>query len=435
MKLSNEQLDVCERVRLSNNKTIKITGDAGTGKSTIIAELANQFGPRCQVVTPTNKAAVVLRAKGVKAHTAYKIFFVPENVFVVNNFDTEIQSNLDNAQSYEQFKDAKTVLPKLIFTPCDRVLPDHCDEAYELPDGKLDYSEVIILDEASMAPAWMIRDLERMSDKLILVGDERQLAPVNDRRYPRGYFNSLPADYRLTEQFRQHENHLLQALELLKTESGQKKAVWGYIPQIENDQLVSFIKSHRPKILCYTNVVRHQFNVLSRLALGFSGYPKVGEPMIATGTIPGMLTESIPNGFEGVVVAVDSDECGFVVDFNGLKYRHEGSIYDNKKAPVDFAYAITAHKAQGSEYPVTLVVNQAGLVNYITDKVNADVEDKLSYDIVHATPNELNKAMEEFMLWKKIRLTGKEASRRWAYTVLTRGKQVFHTTVRGFDRG
>jgi len=83
MKLTDEQeraLIQIQELREDGAKEIRFAGPAGTGKTTLIRQLlADLPGADIEVVTPTNKAAKVLRSKGVPASTLYSVFFTPED--------------------------------------------------------------------------------------------------------------------------------------------------------------------------------------------------------------------------------------------------------------------------------------------------------------------------------------------------------------------
>lgn len=403
--LSAEQRHILEDVP-DRSGIIKITGGAGTGKSTLITELQQRLA--AVVVTPTNKAAAVLKERGCPAATAYSVFFTCEDP----KFEPKFVSTM--VPAYEAI--TKVSAP-LRFTANDRLTAERSEvyvggefDSYRLPVGKRAFSNVIILDEASMVPYWMIKALARMSNLLILVGDERQLAPIGDRKYPRGYFNSLKANYELTKNFRQSDPDFLAAMELLKTTSGQKKAVWELIPKMPDFK--SFYLEHRPKIICWRRISVNHYNALARNALGFVGLPKPGELVITNTAIISVDGKLICNGTEGAVI--ESHENGSITArFNGLVYS--GSFAGNHDG-INFAYAITTHKAQGSEWPVTAVVNEVGALQRVAEQIQLRAEAEFQ-----AHPEQA----AEYAQWLENRLEPPEAGRRWAYTALTRGRKVF----------
>lgn len=386
---------------------IKITGGAGTGKSTLIKELQTRL--KAVVVTPTNKAAAVLKERGCPAATAYSVFFTCEDPV----FEPQLVSTM--VPTYEAITKPRK---QLRFTANDRLIAERSevyiggefDDYNGLSAGKLAFANVIILDEASMVPYWMITALARMSNLLILVGDDRQLAPIGDRKYPRGYFNSLKANYELTKNFRQSDPDFIAAMELLKTTSGQKKEVWELIPKMPAFE--PFYLEYRPKIICWRRSTVNHYNALARNALGFVGLPKPGESIITNTAIISVDGKLICNGTEGTVI--ESHENGNITaQFNGLMYSGK---FAGSHDGINFAYAITTHKAQGSEWPVTAVVNEVGALQYIAKTIQEYAEAEFQKHPEQA---------KQYAQWLENRLEPPEASRRWAYTALTRGRKVF----------
>ncbi len=66
----------------TDDRRKSLAGFAGTGKSTIVAELLRRMQQKyiIKVCAPTGKAASVLRAKGVQATTLHKLIYAPETI-------------------------------------------------------------------------------------------------------------------------------------------------------------------------------------------------------------------------------------------------------------------------------------------------------------------------------------------------------------------
>lgn len=106
---------------------VVITGGAGTGKTTIIEAIANSI-PNCLLLAPTGKAAARIREKtGHEAMTIHRALLWDGNMI----------------------------------------------------RRKKNFTETIIIDEASMVDAWLMAQVIRFKPRrLILVGDRAQLPPV-----------------------------------------------------------------------------------------------------------------------------------------------------------------------------------------------------------------------------------------------------------------
>ena len=220
-------------------KTISMSGSAGTGKTTCMASLTEALtalGLDFEVVTPTNKAAGVLQSKGVDAATLYAKFFIREE---------------------KRDQDGRK---KLTFIPCYL--------AQTVPGGKRDGAEIIIVDEASMLGSWALGHLRKMCHTLILVGDSNQLPPVNDRDNPRGYFCTREHDAHLTEVLRNDGDILRLATAIRESKDGIRLkgiSVDDFYPDEDFETLFAI---ERPQLICWRNVVRQSLNARARKVLG-----------------------------------------------------------------------------------------------------------------------------------------------------------------------
>ena len=178
MQLTNHQtlaMDIILSEIEDGAKEVSLSGAAGTGKTTLAKDLMAKLVDQVYdvaIVAPTNKAAAVLNDKGLTATTIHSLFYVP-------------------------VKEAG----KPVRFACTKDLTSG-----QLPPGKLTFAEVIAVDEASMIHSKVLADLKQMCRHLILIGDQHQLPPVNDRSIPLGYFNSLDHTFRLDEVLRQSKD-------------------------------------------------------------------------------------------------------------------------------------------------------------------------------------------------------------------------------------
>ncbi len=126
MDWDKSQLEAIRRARLGQD--VVITGAAGTGKTTLIGEIARNLDGECHIFAPTGKAAARLKeATGFFACTIHRGL----------GWDGEQFRNRDRLK------------------------------------------KPVIVDESSMIDSWlMARLLERKPPQIILVGDAAQLPPV-----------------------------------------------------------------------------------------------------------------------------------------------------------------------------------------------------------------------------------------------------------------
>ncbi|MFP7569886.1 ATP-dependent RecD-like DNA helicase [Marivita sp. S2033] len=189
--------------RDGQTKIMAITGKAGSGKTLLLAELCKALqdagvdlvsgdyeGRRRKdrrtlaVLAPTNKAASVLRMRGVPATTIHRILYTPvydpeyERIaeWLMGNDDRpEIEGLTDEALaraqlSFETHKSIPAALAAAGLRGSDFIT------GWKRREDPLDIGFV---DEASMLDERQVADLREIFPHLLLFGDPAQLAPVN----------------------------------------------------------------------------------------------------------------------------------------------------------------------------------------------------------------------------------------------------------------
>jgi len=446
MQLSNQQQTIvdtiaerCETTTGPLGQIIKISGGAGTGKSTLIKALVEHLNDGV-VVTPTHKAAQVLQDRGVEATTLHSKFFTCREHETQYNADGNPVGMVKDADdldgevvgSGEVYDPVKYVKRDLIFVSCasrhnlkpsDRVVVNGRQGpiglGFETPHGKRHYAKTIVLDEASMVSEHLMNGLRQSCHHLIVIGDEKQLPPVADMRKPKGVFCQMETDFTLTENFRNATNRSLTSAlaQLAKYNNGRKKEVWACIPHVPFLGFQQFYLEHHPTVICFKNKTRWKLNALARIALGIDPTlpPQIGEPVVFHHGHP-----TIRNSTRGTVVA--SSTTQLVIDIGRDKPTLVTIPLDKPwsetKHCVQLGYTITAHKAQGSEYPLTLVCNESGILHNAVEHHNAVYEAKLTLE-----------KPQDVAIWQENKLTGQEMTTRWTYTALTRGQTIFAMNV------
>lgn len=182
---------------------IAVTGKAGSGKTLLLAEMVRALaaagvdivsgdweGRRRRdrrtvaVLAPTNKAASVLRARGVPATTIHRILYTPvydpefEKVaeWLAGQADRpEIEAMTDEALDraklvYDQHKSVPAALAAAGLRGSDFIT------GWKRREDPLDIG---LIDESSMLDDRQFDDLCEIFPMLVLFGDPAQLAPVN----------------------------------------------------------------------------------------------------------------------------------------------------------------------------------------------------------------------------------------------------------------
>ena len=337
-----------------------IAGYAGTGKSTlvkfIIAAL-NVAPENVAYVTFTGKAASVLRHKGCpNAMTAHKLLYYSKR--------------LPNG--------------KFVFTPRTSLEGEY---------------KVIVVDEISMLPKELWELLLRHKVYIIACGDPFQLPPIN--KNADNHVLDTPHIF-LDEIMRQAEESEIIRLTMNIREGKPIQYQRGNEVQVVSpDDVVSGMYDWADQIICATNKKRLDINTYMRAAAGRGELPEEGDKILACrncwdiidttgenalvngtiGYLDGLTfgTQEYPiYGFPTVPVirtGLRTDDGGFdeiMLDqqalMTGKKFltpEQEYQIYRRASLkglePIEFnyGYAITCHRAQGSEWEKVLVFEES----------------------------------------------------------------------------
>ena len=330
-----------------------IAGYAGTGKSTLISfiiEALNLKHKEVAYVAFTGKAANILSQKGCpNATTAHKLLYH------------------------------------------SKPLPD--GRYIHEPKTTLDYQyKLLVVDEISMLPKEMWYLLLRHHIHIIACGDPEQLPPINPDMdnhvldHPHVFLDEIMRQAAESEIIRL-SMHVREGnpLETFQCDNQQ-------VQVITKNDVVTGMYEWADQIICATNNTRVNVNNNMRKLRGFSDAPQENDKVISlsnhwdffsTGHAPltngsiGYLKEFtvqsiylpkyIYNGsLEVMIATVETEDkdifTGLTLDYNflmnnkkTLSPQQEYKLLKNKRymdPPFDFTYgyAITCHKAQGSEW-------------------------------------------------------------------------------------
>ena len=365
---------------LAPGASLIVSGYAGVGKSTVLAEVFKRHGAK-MVMTPTGKAAARLRAIKTPARTIHSVLYLPRE-----GRKKELQWDLR-----------------------------------EDDDLHLSAGDLVIVDEASMVGPRIAADLRGLVDRfglrLVLIGDGFQLPPVlapdEAGAWAEG-FSVMRGDgfetaerLELTEVFRQAlDSPVLRAATEIRR-GGSAKADAGdsrFVtldggPARMADSLVGAIKRGLDVVgITWRNQDRHVVNKAAREQLGrASALPEPGEPLVVlanakfldlwNGEVVTFLEATsppqslrpytdFPMGVTCKVRRPDGREQNvlLVLEFlgggehqgvtPGVCYREHFGISTAKRATMllaDWGYCLTAHRSQGSEWDVAIVHASGGL--------------------------------------------------------------------------
>jgi len=356
LELSADQKTAVESIlewfHESPDKRMSLAGFAGTGKTTIIAELLRRLGRKnvVKICAPTGKAASVLRHKGVSATTLHKLVYAPETVC------TRCLQAIEGVKGFDK-----------------KVRCPHCKTTtvkvrwIRVP---LIEADLVIVDESSMLNKSMVEDIEELTQKILYVGDHGQLEPIGeDPRIMR------EPDIRLETIHRQAaQSGIIQLAHHMRRGSAPRH--WngdGYDDArvVGVSKLIPRVLARYDIVLCGYNKTRKAVNAAIRGFLGYSGrLPQAGERLIC------LQNDSDIGVYNGLLVTVLRQRKSYeyprfdLIDDAGNEYLdvmvHPDQFSEEKKLEFinkgiglfDFGYCLTVHKSQGSEWGSVAVIEQ-----------------------------------------------------------------------------
>jgi exodeoxyribonuclease V len=320
LPLSAEQqaaLDTIERWRgNSPEQVFGLAGCAGTGKTTLITYLRGSSA--IAYAAPTGKAASLLRARGcANAMTVHQLIYGAPQVVKKNGRE------------------------RLIWTRKESL-----DES------------LIVLDECSMLGRAEYEDLLSFGVKILLVGDPAQLPAIESNM-------TFEPDVWLTEVHRQAAGSQPLTLAAAIRAGGE-------IPSPQRYSTSRLLDADI--VLCVFNATRRELNrtIRGRATGDYAKEPRIGDRVVCLrnnyerGVLNGTLwtIRSIAGWWKDNIELTLEDDIGNRVEVitplrcftHGLTARETPRYLD----PFDYAYCLTVHKAQGSEWSRVVVIDETG---------------------------------------------------------------------------
>jgi exodeoxyribonuclease-5 len=388
MNLTEDQdkaIGLMDYVKRRRGVMAAITGYAGTGKTTCIKVLHERQANGFYVLTPTGKAASVVKERtGHDAKTIHRWLYHAD----INEDTGEVSFRVKNK------------------------------EEIDIPPSGL-----VIIDEASMITASTWEDILRVRDEangelnIVLMGDNFQLPPVDPRNPDFSALQDAGSQYsvHMTEIVRQAlENPIIQ----LSVDIRNKKDLFKCIsdkdfPYLDSDEFVKKAAEFSGKgingtAICHANKTRHAINTEARKILGYNETLQPGEPILVMKNnyvldmyngeiyeydkkIKSLGERSVHNSKSGVTRYVDYN----IVEINGKQAiisekeifgQIEGlepwlvsknamylQQYNNKKSakkdkPIQYlsgtlGYCLSCHKSQGSDWDEVAILLEPTVCN------------------------------------------------------------------------
>ena len=367
MQFTSDQEKAFKGVRewlASGDKPIfYIAGYAGTGKTTIIKTLLQDVKGLVLCAAYTGKAALVMTKMGVPASTLHSLVYIY------------------NPPSRSKFKELQTSIEKADGENKKKL--EHNLHLYNSGSFTLNHesplckAKLLVVDECSMVNEEMKADILSFGVPVLVLGDPGQLPPISGT----GALTATEPDVMMTEVMRQAlDNPII----YMATETRSSRPIpygdYKNSSVINKSDVTADLVLSTDQILTGTNKNRRAINSYYRKMKGFEGeYPCVGERLIC---LKNNREIGVLNGLMGKVMKEPEDLGDYLsvsiqlenkdkpqqirihkVHFDEYKTpgRFDNMTWWEKAAAdhFDFAYAITCHKAQGSQWN-SVMVNDDG---------------------------------------------------------------------------
>jgi exodeoxyribonuclease-5 len=328
----NALKEVGRWLKRGDPQVFRLFGYAGTGKTTLVRALAADLDGEVAFGAFTGKAALVLRSKGCKdARTIHSLIYRPKDI------DAEVPTFVLNEESAA----AKASL--------------------------------VVIDECSMVDEELGRDLLSFGKPVLVLGDPAQLPPVKGG----GYFTDAEPDLMLTEVHRQAADDPIVRMSMIVREGGRLECgTYGESSVVARAAIDAMAVTRADQVLVGLNRTRRLYNTRLRELFGFSEpMPQVRDKLVclrndrAKGLLNGgmwIVKTTLPmrRGKLRMSVVPDDDPLRKPLRINVLPQFFAGEedipfALRRGSDEFDFGYALTVHKAQGSQWDDVVLFDES----------------------------------------------------------------------------
>lgn len=370
MNLSKEQNEALDKVGRwiedsNGSQVFHVFGYAGSGKTTIAKEFRKKIRGTVLFAAFTGKAAFVMRQNGcLGADTLHSLIYLPSSKSLARL--KELQ-----AKYVEEMKGQKRQGILASFkTQIDKEKENVKRPSFSINhESSLKDAELLIIDEVSMVSKQMAEDILSFGVRVLVLGDPAQLPPVKGG----GYFTKVTPDVMLSQVHRQAANSPILAA---ATSVREGKGLFGCPLVVGKGKLSIEDLAEFDQILVGTNASRKAINKQMREHLGYpTELPVAGDRLICTkndrdtGLLNGsqwtVLDAHPDDGLGRVSLHLDSPETNqkiYVEAHSAPFFGEEPNFYEIRDAQCfEYAYAMTVHKAQGSQFNNVLLIDESSV--------------------------------------------------------------------------
>jgi exodeoxyribonuclease-5 len=335
---SSEQAAALDKVRHwlrgGDPQVFRLFGYAGVGKTTLARHIAEGAQGEAAFAAFTGKAALVLRSKGcVGASTIHALIY--------------------------RASEATDGPPTFTL--------NH--------DGPASKAGLIVIDECSMVDAELGRDLLSFGKPILVLGDPAQLPPVKGG----GFFTETEPDVMLTQIHRQAEdNPIIRLSQIVRAGGEVAYGTYGETRVIRRHEIEAPLVLEADQVLVGLNRTRRLYNQRIRTLKGMTELmPVAGDKLVCLrndrtkGLINGGLwrvdeLQGMRKDFVRMTVRSEDEPNRAQAKVAVLKAFFEGTEAElsypvrRESDEFDYGYALTVHKAQGSQWDNVMLFDESG---------------------------------------------------------------------------
>lgn len=329
-------------LKRSKPQIFRLFGYAGTGKTTLARAVADDLQGDAAFAAFTGKAALVMRSKGCR--------------------------------------EARTI-HSLIYRAREGESEEPVFELNE--EGPAAKARLIVIDECSMVDADLGRDLLSFGKPILVLGDPAQLPPIKGG----GFFTESEPDVMLTDVHRQAADNPIITLSMLIRSGGRlNPGTFGDSRVVHRDLIDAEDVLRADQILVGLNRTRRAYNQRMRTLLGHAGtLPQSGDKLVCLrndrkkGLLNGSLwmvetVGSLRQKKLRLTVVPDEDRgrkplrIGVLPEFFAGEENTIPFALRRDSDEFDYGYALTVHKAQGSQWDNVVLFDESSAFRDMRDR-------------------------------------------------------------------
>lgn len=388
MEWSSQQDEALKKINAwlkdsSAPQVFRLFGYAGTGKTTLAKQIAQDVKGDVFFATFTGKAASVLRSKGcINASTIHSLIYHPKEKSRQELQKLEKQLQEEQEKILKEFPEIKReeieIKHPLIKKIKDLISIERKNIARPVfslnTTSPIASAGLVIIDECSMVDGIIGQDLLSFGTKILVQGDPAQLPPVKGE----GFFMNSEPDFMLTEIHRQaRDNPIIELATMVRNGKKLSRGNYGESKIIAKGTINPQECLDADQILVGRNKTRFSINKRMRTLLNYEGEnPKIGEKIVCLKNDHdvGLLNGTI--WYVSDVGEFSKDRIMLTIrpfeDMKGGEFLVEAHTHyfqnrsddlhwsERKEAQeFDFGYALTTHKAQGSQWNNVIVFDES----------------------------------------------------------------------------